>query len=120
MNISEFDKEVIEGGDKHVSKLLSSNIDKIRAEIEKEGENILRGKTPSSISGRFAEMYQEHVAKLYGLAMSSGLEAKDVDSILSDFQRLEKESGNKMPSNIYSLIASLYRSAEEKEEKNDS
>ncbi|MDD2756321.1 MAG: hypothetical protein PHS80_12450 [Methanothrix sp.] len=120
ISISEFDKEVIEGGDKHVSKLLSSNIDKIRTEIEKEGEKILRGKAPASISGRFVEMYQEHVARLYSLAFSSGLDVKDVDAILSDFMKLEEESGNKMPSRIYSLIASLYGLAREREEKDDS
>jgi hypothetical protein len=96
---------------------LSSNIDKIRAEIEKEGEKVLLGKAPASMSDRFVEIYQEYVARLYILALSSGIEVMDVDSILSDFLKLENESGNKMPSKIYSLIASLYKSAEEKEEK---
>jgi nucleoside 2-deoxyribosyltransferase len=120
MKISEYDQEATEEDDKHISKLLSSNVDKIREEIEKEGEKILRGKTPASMSGRFAEVYQEYVARLYSLAFSPGLEANDVDIICSDFKKLEQESGNKMPSRIYSLIASLYNSAGEREEKNDS
>jgi nucleoside 2-deoxyribosyltransferase len=120
MNISEFDKEVIEGGDKHVSKLLSSNIDKIRAEIEKEGEKIFCGKAPASMSDRFLDMYQEYVARLNSLALSPVFDEKDVDSIYSNFKNLETDSGKKMPSGIYSQIASLYKSAGEREEKDDS
>jgi hypothetical protein len=120
MKISEYDHEASKKEDRHICKLLSSNIDNIRTKIEKEGEKILRGKAPASISGRFVEMYQEHVARLYRLAFNSGLEVKDVDAILSDFMKLEEESGNKMPSGIYSQIASLYNSAGEREEKNDS
>lgn len=119
LNISEFDKDEIPGKDKHISKLLSSNIDKIRAEIKKEDEKILHSKTPDSISGHILEMYQEYVARLYSLPSSSGLEVKDVDAILSDFRIFEGDSGNKMPSRIYGLIASLYISAGEKEEKNE-
>lgn len=117
MKISEYDHEASKKEERHISKLLSSNIDNIRTEIEKEEEKILRGKEPASMSDRFAEIYQEYVGRLYSLAFSSGLEVEDVDTILSDFQKLEGESGNKMPSRIYSLIASLYKSAEEKEEK---
>ncbi len=120
MQISEYDHDASKNEEKHISKLLSCNIDKIKADIEKEGEKLLREKTPASMSGRLVEMYQEYVARLYSLALSSGLEVKDVDSIYSDFKNLEKESGNKMPSRIYSLIASLYNSAGEREEKNDS
>ena len=120
MNILEYDHDASKSEEKHVSKLLSSNIDKIRAKIEKEGEKLLREKTPASMSDSFVEKYQEYVARLYSLALSSGFEEKDIDSISTDFKNLERESNIKMPSRIYSLIASLFKSAEERPDKNDS
>lgn len=120
MKISEYDHEASKKEDRHNCKLLSSNIDNIRTKIENEGKKILSGKAPASMSDRFLDMYLENVASLYSLAFNSGLEVKDVDDILSDFRKLEEESGNEMPSRIYSLIASLYNSAGERDEKDDS
>jgi nucleoside 2-deoxyribosyltransferase len=120
MKISEYDHEASKKEDRHICRLLSSNIDNIRTKIEKEGEKILRGKAPASMSDLFLDMYLEYVARLNGLALSPVFEEKDVDSIFSDFKNLEAESGLKMPSRIYSQIASLYKSAGEREENDDS
>lgn len=119
MKISEYDHEASKKEERHISKLLSSNIDNIRTEIEKEEEKILRGKAPAAMSGSLLEMYQEYVERLNSLASSSSLEEKDVDSIYSDFKNLETKSGNKMPSRIFSQIASLYKSAAKREEKDE-
>ncbi len=119
MKISEYDREASKNEEKHISKLLGSNIDKIRAEIEREGEKLLRGKAPASMSDTFVESYQEYVARLYSLALSSSYQEDDVDAIYLDFKNLEAESGKKMPSRIFSQIASLFKTAAERAEKND-
>lgn len=119
MKISEYDHDASKSEPEHISNLLSSNISKMRDEIEKEGEKLLREKTPASMSDSFVEKYQEYVARLYNLALSIGFEERDVDAIFKDFKNLETESNIKMPSVIYSLIASLYKSAVERQDKND-
>ena len=101
----------------HISHLLSSNIGKIGAEIEKEGEKLLREKTPASMPEFYLKKFQEYVAKLSILALNPRPEEKDVDDIIMDFRNLEMDSKIKMPSAIYSLIGSLYKSAAKRPEK---
>lgn len=119
MKVSEYDHEASISEPEHISQLLSSNIGNIKAEIENEGEKLLREKTPASMPDSFVTKYQEHVATLYSLALNSRLEEKDVDAIFMDFKNLEKESNIKMPSEIYSMIGSLFKSAAKGPDKND-
>ena len=119
MKVSEYDHEASKSEPEHISHLLDSNIGKIRAEIGKEGEKLLRKKTPASMSDSYVEKYHEYVAELYSLDPNSRLEEKDVDSIFTDFKNLEIESNIKIPSEIYSLIGSLFKSATERPDKKD-
>jgi len=119
MKVSEYDHDASKSDPEYISHLLGSNIGRIRAEIEKEGEKLLREKTPASMSDSYVKKYQEHVAKLYSLALNSRLEENDVDAIFMEFKNLEIESNIKMPSEIYSLIGSLFKSATERPDKND-
>jgi len=118
-SVPEYDHDVSKSDPKHIVNQLSSNISRIKPEIEKEGEKILGENAPESMSSSFIERYQEHVARLYSLLFSSIIEENDIDSILNDFKNLEKDTGIKMPSKIHSLIASLYSSLAERTERND-
>jgi len=119
MKVSEYDHEASISDPGHISHLLRSNIGNIKAEIEKEGEKLLREKTPALMSDPYVKKYQEYVATLYSLALNSCPEEKDVDAIFMDFKNLEKESNIKMPSTIYGLIGSLFKSAAKRPPKND-
>jgi nucleoside 2-deoxyribosyltransferase len=119
MKVSEYDHDASKSEPEHISQLLGSNIGNIKAKIEKEGEKLLREKTPPSMSDPYVKKYQEHVAKLYSLALNSRLEENDVDAIFIDFKNLEIESNIKIPSEIYSLIGSLFKSAAKRPDKND-
>jgi nucleoside 2-deoxyribosyltransferase len=118
LNVSEYDHEASKSEQEHIFNLLGSNISKIRAEIEKEGEKLQRKKIPASMSNSYVKKYQEYVEKLYSLPLSPSLKEKDVDDIYADFKNLEIESNIIMPSGIYSLIASLYKSTVERSDKN--
>jgi len=119
MKVSEYDHEASKSEPEHISQLLSRNIGIIKAEIEKEGEKLLREKTPALMSEFFLKKFQEYVAKLSSLALNPRPEEKDVDDIMMDFKNLEIDSKIKMPSAIYSLIGSLYKSAAKRPDKND-
>jgi len=118
-NIPEYDHHASKSDPEHITNLLCSNISKIRTEIGKEGEKLLREKTPESMSGSYIERYHEYVARLYSLPFDSSIEVEDVDAIFNDFKNLERDSNIKMPSNIHSLIASLYNSLAERAEGNE-
>jgi len=109
-NIPEYDHNASKSEPEHITNLLCSNISKIRTEIEKEGEKLLREIAPESMSGSYLERYHEYVARLSSLPFDSRLEDKDVDAISNDFKNLERDSKINMPSKIHSLIASLYNS----------
>ena len=119
MNVSEYDHEASKSEPEHISRLLNSNIGKIRTDIEKEGERLLREKTPASMSEFYLKRFQEYIATLSSLALNPRPEEKDVDDIIMDFKNLEIDSKIKMPSAIYSLIGSLYKSAAKRPDKND-
>jgi len=114
MNISEYDHEAAKRDEKHIFNQLKSNISRIRAEIETEGEKIMGKKRPASLSDSYVERYQRNVQRLYNLLMDPIIEEHDVDAILTDFKDLETESNIRMPSEIYSLIASLFKSIAER------
>jgi lipoate-protein ligase A len=119
MKISEYDHDASKSEPDHISNLLKGNISKMREQIEKEGEKLLREKTPASMSGSYVEKYQECVARLYNLALSPSYKEDDLDDIFNAFKSLEKESNIQMPSQIYSLIASLHEFSEEGTDKNE-
>ena len=76
MKVSEYDHEASISDPGHISHLLRSNIGNIKAEIEKEGEKLLREKTPALMSDPYVKKYQEYVATLYSLALNSCPEEK--------------------------------------------
>jgi nucleoside 2-deoxyribosyltransferase len=119
MNVSEYDHDASKSEQEHILKSLSANISKIKAQIEKEGEKLLREKTPVSMSGSYVEKYQKYVERLYNLALNPNLELQDIDAISMNFKNLETESEIKMPPEIFKMIASLYKSAAERPEEND-
>jgi nucleoside 2-deoxyribosyltransferase len=119
MNVSEYDHDASKSEQEHILKSLSANISKIKAQIEKEGEKLLREKTPVSVSGSYVKKYQEYVERLYSLPLNPKFTEKDVDTILINFKNLEAESKIRMPPEIFKMIASLYKTAAERSEEDE-
>jgi nucleoside 2-deoxyribosyltransferase len=119
MNVSEYDHEASKSEQEHILKSLSANISKIKAQIEKEGEKLLREKPPASMPDSYMKMYQEYVERLFNLALNPNLKLQDIDDISKNFKDLETESESEMPPGIFKMIGSLYKSVAERLEEND-
>jgi hypothetical protein len=114
LKVEVVDKDASLDDSKYPKTVIDKAIDKLRSRIIKE-YNELRLKPVSKISLDYLQRFHAvslKVSEYYGGRVRFSVE--DVENARREIRNLEKESGTKMPSQVYSTIASLYSSLAER------
>jgi hypothetical protein len=114
LKVEVVDKDASLDDPKYPKNVIDKAIDKLRPRIIKE-YNELRLKPVSKISLDYLQRFHAvslKVSEYYGGIVSFSV--KDVENARREIRNLEKGSGTKMPSQVYSTIASLYVSLAER------
>jgi hypothetical protein len=114
LKVEVVDKDASLDDPKYPKNVVNKAIDKLGPRIIEE-YNKLRLKPVSKISLDYLQRFHAvslKVSEYYGGIVSFSV--KDVENARREIKNLEKESGIKMPSQVYSIIASLYSSLAER------
>ncbi|KAA0001524.1 MAG: tetratricopeptide repeat protein, partial [Thermoplasmata archaeon] len=98
----------------HVSKRLKESIDRTRSLILNEYEKV----NSKSIAETMPDYLQEYQKTLFNILRyytgSAEFSATDIEKSWNEIKDIEKKSGNKLPSDIRTIVASLYSTLSEK------
>jgi len=116
LKVEVVDKDASLSGDKYPKNVIDKAINKLMPQIIKEYHE-LSLKRVGKISPDYLQRFHAvllKVSEYYGGIVSFSTE--DVENAMEEINNLEKDSGTKVPSQVYSTIASLYITLAERTE----